>query len=76
MGNLSLGGRRIAMRKSSVIRQVPFFGNGNDGPDTMYVVDFYENEKKVATTEFPNKSIHYVESAARNWDNGILKNGK
>lgn len=66
----------IEMRKSSVIRQVPFFGNGNDGPDTMYVVDMYENERKVGTNEFPGKSIHYAEAFARNWDTGIIKNDK
>ena len=64
------------MRKSSVIRKVPFSGSDNKGPDTMYVVDFYENEKKVGTAEFPNKSIHYAESAAENWEQGILKNDK
>ena len=34
----------------------------------MYVVDFYEDEERIETREFPNKSIHYAESAARNWD--------
>ena len=74
MGNLSLGGRK--MRKSSVIRQVPYSGNGNNGPDTMYVVDLYENERKVGTNEFPGKSIHYAEAFARNWEEGIIKNDK
>ena len=62
------------MKKSSVIRKVPFFGEGNNGPDTMYVVDMYENERKVGTNEFPGKSIHYAESFARNWNEGILDN--
>ena len=62
------------MKKSSVIRKVPCFGDGCNGPDTMYVVDMYENERKVGTNEFPGKSIHYAESFARNWDEGILDN--
>ena len=62
------------MRKSCVIRKVPCFGDGNNGPDTMYVVDMYENERKVGTNEFPGKSIHYAESFARNWNEGILDN--
>lgn len=62
------------MKKSSVIRKVPCFGDGSNGPDTMYVVDMYENERKVGTNEFPGKSIHYAESFARNWNEGILDN--
>lgn len=58
--------------RHSVIRQVPFIANGNNGPDTLYVVDIYEDGKKVGTNEFPGKSIHYAESFARNWDNGIV----
>ena len=57
----------------STIRQVPCISFGNKGPDIMYIVDFYEDGKKVGTNEFPGKSIHYAESAARNWDQGILK---
>ena len=59
--------------RNSIIRQVPYVGSGSSGPDTMFVVDFYEDEKKIETREFPNKSIHYAESAARNWDEGIIK---
>ena len=62
------------MRKTSVIRKVPCIGEGCKGPDTMYVVDMYENECKVGTNEFPGKSVHYAESFARNWDEGILDN--
>lgn len=62
--------------RHSTIRQLPFIGNGNEGPDTMYVVDFYEDSKKVGTAEYPGKSIHFAESAARNWDLGIIKDDK
>lgn len=60
--------------RHSTIRQKAYIENGSSGPDTTYVVDFYEDGSKVETKEFPNKSIHYVESAARNWDLGILNN--
>ena len=60
--------------RHSTIRQIPYSGNGLSGPDIMYVVVMYEDGKKVGTNEFPGKSIHYAESAARNWDIGILKN--
>ena len=58
----------------STIRQIPYSGNGLLGPDIMYVVDMYEDGKKVGTNEFPDKSIHYAESFARNWDTGIIDN--
>ena len=60
--------------RHSTIRQLPYCDNGMSGPDTMYVVDMYEDGKKVGTNEFPDKSIHYAESFARNWDTGIIDN--
>jgi hypothetical protein len=60
--------------RSSVIRTIPYIAQGSKGPDTIFVVDFYEDNKKVSTQEFVDKSIHYAESAARNWDQGIIKN--
>lgn len=62
--------------RHSIIRQVPYFNNGNSGPDALYVVDFYEDDKKVSTAEYPGKSIYFVEAAARNWDSGILDANK
>jgi len=62
--------------RHSTIRQVTYSSGGAAGPDMMYVVDLYEDAKKVGTKEYPGKSIHYVESAASNWDAGILKNDK
>lgn len=64
------------MRRSSVIRTEAYNGNGSSGPDTAYVVDFYENDRLVESRFFPNKSIYYVEDAARNWDTGVIKNDK
>tara|TARA_Y100000389_G_C17441482_1_gene508848 strand:+ start:1831 stop:2028 length:198 start_codon:yes stop_codon:yes gene_type:complete len=65
------------MRRSSVIKRQAYTGDDySSGPDTAFVVEFYENEHLVETRMFPNKSIHYVEDAARNWDNGVIKNDK
>ena len=64
------------MMRTSTVRQIPYVGSGTSGPDTIYVVDFYENSIKIETREFVNKSVHYAESAARNWDAGIIKNDK
>lgn len=58
--------------RHSTIRQVPYIDSGSSGPDIVYVVDLYEDDTKVETQEFPNKSIYYVESVARNWDSGVL----
>lgn len=62
--------------RHSKVRCMPFSGNGSSGPDTIYVVDMYEDGKKVGTNEFPGKSIHYAESFATNWDTGIIDENK
>lgn len=64
------------MRKSSIIRQQPYYANGSQGPDTCYVVEMYENDKLVETRELPGKSFYYAESCARNWDKGIIEDDK
>jgi hypothetical protein len=69
-------GESIMTRRSSVIRQRPYHGNGSAGPDTYYVVEMYENEKLIETRELPGKSFYYAESCARNWDQGIIKDDK
>ena len=51
--------------RTSTVRQIPYVGS-----------DFYEISIKIETREFLNKSVHYAESAARNWDAGIIKNDK
>lgn len=56
--------------RHSTIRKLP--SSGISGPDIMYVVDIYKDGKKVGTSEFPGKSIHYAESYARNWDEGVI----
>lgn len=43
-----------------------------DTKTCCYFIDFYDNEKYVDTLHYPNKSYHYVESAAENYTLGIL----
>ena len=40
--------------------------------DEVFVVQFYENNKRVGEIEYPNKSYYYVEDAAYNYIEGIL----
>jgi hypothetical protein len=38
----------------------------------LFGIDWYnEADEKIASEEYPNKSIHFVESAAENWSHGI-----
>lgn len=37
-----------------------------------FVVEFYENNKRVGEIEYPGKSYHYAYDAAENWITGIL----
>ena len=46
---------------------------GYSGPDSMYVVDLYQDSIKVGFIELPNKSKYYADDVVRNWTNGILK---
>lgn len=38
-----------------------------------YGVEFYENNEFIEYRTFPNKSLHYAESAAENFVTGILR---
>jgi hypothetical protein len=38
----------------------------------VFIVEFYENNKRVGEIEYTNKSYHYVSDAAENWVTGIL----
>jgi thiamine pyrophosphate-dependent acetolactate synthase large subunit-like protein len=38
-----------------------------------YGVEFYENNELIEYRTFPNKSLHYAESAAENFTNGVLR---
>lgn len=35
-------------------------------------VEFSENNQKVGVIEYPDKSRYYLESAAENWETGVL----
>jgi hypothetical protein len=64
------------LERYSKIRHVQAVGNnvsGSAGPDTMYVVDLYENNKLIETRELPGKSRYYAEDVSENWDTGIIK---
>jgi hypothetical protein len=40
--------------------------------DEIFVVEFYENGRRVGEIEYPDKSYHYVQDAADNWCTGIM----
>lgn len=62
--------------RTSIIRSVPAFGSndsGSAGPDMMFVVELYSDNKLVETRALPGKSKHYAYDVSENWDNGIIK---
>lgn len=64
------------MARASNIRKVAAVGNnatGSNGPDTMYVVDLYEDGMLKETRQLPGKSIHYANDVSENWDAGIIQ---
>ena len=42
-------------------------------PDTLYVVDMYEDGRLVESRELPNKSLHYANDVAENWEKGLIQ---
>lgn len=46
---------------------------GYSRPDSMYVVDLYEDAIKIGFIQLPNKSRYYADAVVKNWENGILK---
>lgn len=66
------------MNRNSVIQLKPVRNGNFKGPDTMFVVELWEENSLIETRELPGKSIHYAESLARNWDEGVgeFKNDK
>ena len=61
--------------RHSTIRQtvVPGVDHDSNGPDTMYVVDLYEDNKLIESRKLPGKSKYYAEDVSENWDTGIIK---
>ena len=62
----------MQMARSSIIRKMPYFGNGSEGPDTTYVVDLYEDGLLKESRQLPNKSVHYANDVSENWDSGLI----
>lgn len=61
--------------RSSIIRRVMVAGSnnsGSSGPDSMYVVDLYENDQLLESRELPGKSKYYADDVSENWENGII----
>tara|TARA_S200002703_G_scaffold75362_2_gene64990 strand:+ start:740 stop:952 length:213 start_codon:yes stop_codon:yes gene_type:complete len=58
--------------RHSVVRKKPYIGNGVQGPDTMYVVELYKDDRLVEERELPGKSKHYANSLSENWDEGRI----
>lgn len=59
--------------KIAKIRKVKYINAGSAGPDTTYVVDMFEDETLLESRTLLNKSIHYAQDVAENWENGIIK---
>ncbi len=40
--------------------------------EELFGIDWFnEDDQKIASEEYPNKSMHFVESAAENWSHGV-----
>ena len=59
--------------KIAKIRKVKYINAGSAGPGTTYVVDMFEDETLLESRTLLNKSIHYAQDVAENWENGIIK---
>jgi hypothetical protein len=66
----------MSNQRTSYIRKVSCVGenaSGSNGPDTMWVVDMFENGRKIETRSLPGKSRSYAESLSENWDTGVIQ---
>lgn len=62
--------------RNAEIRKVQVQGNnesGSAGPDSMYVVDLFEDNKLVQTRELPGKSQSYAKDVVENWNSGLIQ---
>lgn len=64
--------------RTSEVRLEAYEASGKEGrgPDATYVVYLYEDEILFEKRKVPGKSVHYAESLAKNWDEGIIANDK
>lgn len=63
------------LNRTSYIRKMPCSGEERDssGPDSMFVVDLFENGRKIETRSLPGKSRSYAVDLAENWETGVLQ---
>ena len=63
------------MSRNAKIRTVVIAGadNSSNGPDSMLVVDLFENNKLVQTRELRGKSKAYAKDVVENWNTGLIK---
>ena len=47
-----------------------------DTKSCCYFVEYYDNDKLIDTTFYPNKSLYFVEDAAENYTLGVLNVGE
>lgn len=53
--------------------QIPGEKKDFDGPDSMYVVDLWEDDVLIERRKLPGKSVHYAREVSENWNNGLIK---
>ena len=64
------------MSRNAEIRTVAIAGSnesGSNGPDKMFIVDLYENNKLVQTRELRGKSQAFANDVVENWNSGLIK---
>ncbi len=64
------------MSRNAEIRTVMTQGNndsGSNGPDSMFVVDLFENNQLVQTRELPGKSKKFATDVVENWNSGLMQ---
>lgn len=64
------------MSRKAEIRSVPVAGSnesGSNGPDKMFIIDLYENNKLVQTRELRGKSQAFANDVVENWNAGLIK---
>lgn len=64
------------MSRKAEIRSVAIAGSnelGSNGPDSMLVVDLFEDNKLVQTRELRGKSQAFANDVVENWNSGLIK---
>lgn len=61
--------------RRSIIKVIPAAGLGtqsSSGPDTVHVIELYENDHLVEKKSLPGKGRQYVNSIAEDWELGFI----